>query len=212
MIEMKDAGLSVGRKRLFGGLSFHVADGQVVGVTGGRGCGKSSLIEAFLGLRPLASGFVTVDGEPVLPQTAVLFRGMMAYVPQYVRVGNGAVSDLFDTVAGLRVNDGVERPVKRMLAEWKRLGLAAELYDRMVDDVDDASLRMMMLGVAGMSGRPVVLLDEPTSGLGPVPSRVVADYVRSLAHGGAAVLVATADKEMARACDRILDLDAFNNM
>jgi len=209
MIEFKDASIIVGGRRLFDGLSFHVDGGRVVGVGGSRGSGKTVLVEACLGIRPLASGHVTIDGEPLLPSTVPLFRGMMAYVPQQVRMSVARVSDVFDAVCALRSTDGIERPKKRLLAEWKRLGLSSALYEKPLAEVGDATLRLMMLGAAGMLRRSIVLLDSPTCGLGPEQEEAAAGYVRTLAREGAAVLVTSAGPAMSSVCDETLSLDNF---
>ena len=79
MLEIKDGTLSIGGHQLFSNLSFCTAEGGLTAVTGPHGCGKTSLLRAFLGFQPLDSGYVSVDAEPVLPQTSALFRAGMLY-------------------------------------------------------------------------------------------------------------------------------------
>lgn len=90
MLEIKDGTLSIGGHQLFSNLSFCTAEGGLTAVTGPHGCGKTSLLRAFLGFQPLDSGYVSVDAEPVLPQTSALFRAGMLYVPQDIRLCAGS--------------------------------------------------------------------------------------------------------------------------
>ena len=71
-----------GGAKLFGNLSFVSASGDIVAVTGGTMCGKTSLLLAMLGMRRLTEGWVSVDGEPVLPSTSAYYRHCISWVPQ----------------------------------------------------------------------------------------------------------------------------------
>lgn len=104
MLEIKDGAITVGGKQLFHDLSFCTADGGLTAITGPHGCGKTSLIRAFLGFQPLTSGYVSVDCEAILPLTAALFRVNMLYVPQDLRLCVGSFSELFESLTDLRVN------------------------------------------------------------------------------------------------------------
>lgn len=211
MIELKDGGMAVGMKWLFRGVSFCAKAGQMVGVTGPHGCGKTMLIEAMMGTRPLAEGYVSVDGEPVLAPTAGLFRGMMAYVPQDVRMCCASVADLFDMLTGLYANAEVERPKKHLLAEWRKLGVKGDLYAHALADVDGSTLRLMMLAVAGALHRPIVLMDDPTATMDAERAAKALAYMQSLAQTGAAVVVATADERVLGTCQQVVTLRRNDN-
>lgn len=209
---MKDGGMAVGTKWLFRGVSFCAKEGQMVGVTGPHGCGKTMLVEALLGLRPLVEGFVSVDGEPLLAPTASLFRGMMAYVPQDVRMCCASVADVFDALTSLSANAEVERPKKHLLAEWRKLGVKGDLYSGDLRGLDGSTLRLMMLAVAGAMHRPLVLLDSPTAAMDDAQASRAAAYMASLASAGAAVVVATADERVLGACQRVVTLRRNDNV
>ena len=63
-------------------FSMAAPDSTLTAICGRKGCGKTALIETLMGLRPLAKGYVSVDGELLQPATVVFFRSRMAYVPQ----------------------------------------------------------------------------------------------------------------------------------
>ena len=70
-------------------LSMAVTDGQILGLTGAPGTGKTSLLRAILGFIPVDSGYITIDGELLTPQSAPYFRQHTAYVPQHLSVPEG---------------------------------------------------------------------------------------------------------------------------
>lgn len=206
MLEIKDGAITVGGKQLFHDLSFCTADGGLTAITGPHGCGKTSLIRAFLGFQPLTSGYVSVDCEAILPLTAALFRADMLYVPQDLRLCVGSFSELFESLTDLRVNTDLTYARKKLFYEWKRLALDVALYDKPLEEVGESALRRMMISVAGVVDRKNILLDEPFAGLNSEAQSVVMAYLRSLASSGHIVLLATGDAGLAGMCDRKIEL------
>lgn len=206
MLEIKDGAITVGGKQLFHGLSFCTADGGLTAVIGPHGCGKTSLIRAFLGFQPLTSGYVSVDCEAILPLTAALFRVNMLYVPQDLRLCVGSFSELFESLTDLRVNTDLTYARKKLFYEWKRLALDVALYDKPLEEVGESALRRMMISVAGVVDRKNILLDEPFAGLNSEAQSVVMAYLRSLASSEHTVLLATGDAGLAGMCDRKIEL------
>ena len=84
MLELKDALLEVDGKPLFQRLSLMARDGQLTCITGAHGIGKTLLARVMVGLHPLDSGYVSIDGELLTPLSAPVFRRMTVYLPQPV--------------------------------------------------------------------------------------------------------------------------------
>lgn len=82
MIELKDATLTRNGRLLMDRLSMMAQGGQMTCIVGGKGSGKTALMEVLLGFIPLDSGLVSVDGELLTELSAPTFRRRMAYVPQ----------------------------------------------------------------------------------------------------------------------------------
>ena len=74
-------------------LSATVESGQLVGVSGPQGSGKTALLRAVLGFIPVDSGHISIDGELLTPRSAPWFRKQMAYVPQRLSVPDGYEMD-----------------------------------------------------------------------------------------------------------------------
>lgn len=82
MLELKDASLTLGGKRLFSRLSMMALDGQLTCITGPADCGKTALVRVMLGFQPLDEGLVSINGALLTPLSAGTFRRMMTYIPQ----------------------------------------------------------------------------------------------------------------------------------
>ena len=63
-------------------LSFVVKPGEILAVRGGKGSGKTTLVNVVLGRWPVKKGYVTIDGEQVTVGSAPYFRRGIGYVPQ----------------------------------------------------------------------------------------------------------------------------------
>ncbi len=194
MIEIKDGSIKYGDRVLFMGLSFMVNNGEARAFCVPHGLGKTSLMRAFVGLQPLAEGFVSIDGEPLLPSDVRLFRRFMSYIPQNMEFPLcRQVSDFVKTLFLLRVNEGVEYSKRLLMDEWDVLLLDRELYDKAVSDLSVGQLRRVMMSVAGLLHKPIVVIDEPFMCQDEASSPAIAEWLCRVASDGSSVLVASSD-------------------
>lgn len=84
---------------IISGLSVTINDGQMMGI---QGRGKTTLLRAVMGLLPIDSGHICIDGEVLTPESAPYFRRFMAYVPQHLSVPDGYDKVPTDYVALVR--------------------------------------------------------------------------------------------------------------
>ncbi|KRE42378.1 ABC transporter ATP-binding protein [Knoellia sp. Soil729] len=186
-----------GKREVLPDLSVTVPTGQVVGLLGPSGGGKSTLMRAIVGVQQVRSGEVTVLGEPA---GSPGLRHRVGYVTQAPSV-----------YADLSVRHNL-----RYFAAV--LGAAGGAVDRAIDAVDltshaDAPVRTLSGGqrsrvslAAALVGDPELLvLDEPTVGLDPVLRRDLWELFRRLAHNeGRTLLVSSHVMDEATRCDRLL--------
>jgi ABC-2 type transport system ATP-binding protein/ribosome-dependent ATPase len=172
-------------------LSLQVDPGEVVGLLGANGAGKSTTMRMLLGLLAPTRGDVLIGGEPARK----VDRRVMGYVPQ----GLGLYRDL--TVAeNLRfAASAFGVPVPSIA----NTGLA-EIADVRVSDVSLGLRRRLAFIVARCHDPSVLILDEPTSGVGPLGRARLWETIHETADNGAAVLVSTHYMEEAEECHRVI--------
>jgi zinc/manganese transport system ATP-binding protein len=133
ILELHDAALAYGNRVLWSGLELSVARGEFVAVLGANGSGKTSLLQAVLGLQPLSAGTVLVGGEPAR-------RGsrLIGYVPQQRRI---------DPLTPLRARDVVAQGVDGHRWGIGRPGRRDRLVDAALAAVGASAYRDLPVGV-----------------------------------------------------------------
>ena len=185
-----------GTRVVLNGLDLSVPAGQVVGLLGPSGGGKSTLMRAVVGVQRVAAGSVTVLGKPA---GSAALRRRVGYTTQAPSV----YADLtvrenlryFATVLG-QGRDAVERVVR-----------AVDLTDHAdarVERLSGGQRSRVSLAAALVGDPDVLVLDEPTLGLDPVLRRDLWDLFRAQADRGRTVLVSSHVMDEATRCDRLL--------
>lgn len=177
------------------GVSFTVAAGEIVGLIGLNGAGKTSLIECLAGLAPPDAGAITIAGHA--PGTVAARAASGTLLQQPGLPGRLTVAETLALFAALQG----AAPEPRLA---QRLGLDAIARCR-VDRLSGGQRQRLALALA-MQHRPaVLLLDEPATALDPAMRQDLAALLAEQRAAGAAVLMATHDlAEAASLCDRVL--------
>jgi len=193
-------------KEVVKGISFDVADGEVVCLCGGSGCGKTSILKAVLGYVDY-TGDIILDGVRVTDANTPAMRMRMAYVPQEFVMPHETVRDMIQAIMDLSANVQYRRSETELLEEWKQLGLSPDILEKQSRELSGGQRQRVMLSVSGMLGRRLLLVDEPTSALDSDTTRFVAEYILRLARqNDMAVLAVSHSEVFASMCDRILKL------
>lgn len=171
------------------GLDLEVDSGEVVGLLGANGAGKTTAMRMILGILPPTAGEVLVGGLPV----SRVDRRDIGYVPQ----GLGLYRDL-------TVSENLEFVAEAFGSEPISLSELEGSSDVLVDRVP-LGLRRRVAFAAAQSHQPALLvLDEPTSGVGPLGRARLWEGIHGAAAEGAAILVSTHHMEEAEECDRVV--------
>ncbi|MBL0885536.1 sugar ABC transporter ATP-binding protein [Myceligenerans indicum] len=199
---------------VFHDVSFTVRAGEIVGLAGLVGAGRSEVARAVFGVDPYASGSVRVDGEPLPPGSprAAIGRGL-ALVPEDRRK-QGLVLD--QTVArnvtlairerlsrwGL-VWDGLENAAARTWAS--RLEVKTAALDAETGTLSGGNQQKVVLGKWLASDPKVLIVDEPTRGIDVGTKAEVHRLLSRLAQQGVAVLMISSElPEVLGMADRVL--------
>jgi ABC-type sugar transport system ATPase subunit len=207
-------GVSTGKLR---DVSFDLRAGEVLGVAGGLGSGRSELVRTVGGLSRVHSGEMTLNGRAYLPRSPrqAIDRGV-AVVPEN-RDANGVLPGIsvsgnatISSLGGIRrgkspfVSSVKERRVMGGLVE--RFGIKGRPDDDILT-LSGGNRQKVLLGRAALIEPSVLLMDDPTSGL-DIASRVAMG--RSIqefaAEGGAVIVTSDEFDELLRVCGRLVVL------
>ena len=164
----------LGRPRTFvravDGVSLCLAQGEILGLVGESGCGKSSLARAVVGLLPVASGRIVFDGRDLAGLSAAQMRPLRRRVQMTFQDPGGALDPRMpagEAVAEALVIHGLGGKDRRArVAELlAQVGLPAELYERYPHELSGGQRQRVSLARALAVEPQLLLLDEPLSGL-----------------------------------------------
>lgn len=202
------------RDGVFGPISFALRAGEIVGLYGIIGAGRSELAEALFGLERIDAGTILVDARPVAIRSAAKAlaagiamapedRHARGLVPMLSVATNLSLSALKQfTVAGF-VNRSAERGA--VTSFLKRLLVRAESPSQEVASLSGGNQQKVVLGRSLMPKPRILILDEPTRGIDVVAKAEVHGTIDRLAQEGLAVLLISSElPEILGMSDRIL--------
>lgn len=191
---------SFGATRALRGLDLEVSGGEIVGLLGPDGAGKTTSIRLIAGLADPDGGQVRVCGLD--PRTDAV-RERLGLMPQrYSLYGDLSVGEnlrFFRKMAGLSEAEAQPR-ISRLLA----LTRLAPFVDRPADKLSGGMYKKLALACALLHEPEVLLLDEPTNGVDPVSRRELWDLLTEFAERGMAILVTTPAMDEAERCHRVV--------
>ncbi|MBM7790837.1 ABC transporter ATP-binding protein [Tenggerimyces flavus] len=189
VLEARDVRRRFGDVQALDGFDLRIDAGEIVGLVGHNGAGKTTFVEIVAGLTKADSGTVKVDGIDTAARS-VQVRERVGLAPQeislYISLTVRENLRLFAGLAGLRG--------KRMSAAIDETSAALgleEVIDRQVGYLSGGQKRRTQAATALIHRPRLLLLDEPTAGADPGTRRALLQLVRQCAADGAAVCYTT---------------------
>ncbi len=196
----------VGLFRYFGAfaavknVSFSVSKGEIFGLLGANGAGKSTTFRMLCGLLPASSGTLTVAGVDLRKASA---RARIGYVSQKFSL-YGALS-VRQNLAFFASAYGLDNQRKKSRMAWALEEFELNDYAPMnAGNLPLGYKQRLALACALMHEPDILFLDEPTSGVDPLARREFWMRLNALAAGGTTCLVTTHFMEEAEYCDRLV--------
>jgi urea transport system ATP-binding protein len=205
MLKVSNLNVSYGDSRVIHDVSFEVGANAAVAIVGRNGMGKSTLLKSLIGMVPVASGSITLDGKELsnLPSFRRVQAGM-AYVPQG-RMIFPLLSVEENILSGLETGryDGVPAFIYEFFPVLK------EMAQRKAGNLSGGQQQQLAIARALVSKPSVLVLDEPTEGIQPSIIKEIAQSLNRLRKElGIAVLVSEQVLSFAmEVADDILVLD-----
>ena len=190
LVLVEDVHTYYGKSHILNGVSLSVGPGEVVGLLGRNGVGKSTTLKTIMGLVAPSQGKVLFEGKPIggLPAHKIARMGI-AYVPEDRRIFK-----LLTVMENLRT--GLDRGGVSEARKQELLGKLFEYFPRLAERRNQAGgtlsggeQQMLAIARAMMLEPKIILLDEPTEGLMPRMVSQIREIVHVLHREGVAILL-----------------------
>jgi ABC-2 type transport system ATP-binding protein len=186
------------------GVDLDVRRGEVLGILGPGGAGKTTTLEMIEGLRKPDAGEIEVAGYDVLRERNEM-KGILGVMPRTTAISSSrTLTSVVRHYADLRSVDVPPESVRGLL---ETVALAVVAAHR-IGEITDGQRRRLWLALALVDDPRILLLDDPVAGLGSRERQEFRRVVRRIQEAGKTVIVTTRNvEEAAKLCDRIALID-----
>jgi branched-chain amino acid transport system ATP-binding protein len=190
LVQLDELHTYYGKSHILHGVSLQVGRGEVVGLLGRNGVGKTTTLKTIIGLVSPAQGRIVYQGRPITnTATHRLARLGIAYVPEERRIFR-----LLTVIENLRTGldrDGVSETRKRELLDkvFAYFPVLAERRNQAGGTLSGGEQQMLAIARAMMLEPKIILLDEPTEGLMPRMVSQIHQIIDALHRDGVAILL-----------------------
>jgi branched-chain amino acid transport system ATP-binding protein len=187
-------------------VSLEVPAGALAALVGRNGAGKTTTLKSIMGIMPVSSGVIQLDGADLLQAPA----------HRRARLGIGYVPEDRRLIGPLTVEDNIWMPAwaskleggqARLTYIYRKMPEVAELARRRAATLSGGQQKMVALARALMSGTKLLLLDEPFEGLSPALGAKLAETIRELQRDGLSVLIAESDVKRLGAVETVYTIE-----
>jgi len=196
MLDVRDLHVYYGEIHALKGISFRVAQGEIVTLLGNNGAGKTTTLKTLSGLLAPRRGDVLLDGASLAgaPPHGIVLKGM-THVPEGRRIFNRlTVLENIEMGAYTRSDRGIAEDMERVFAIFPRL---KERRAQVAGTLSGGEQQMLAIGRALMAKPRLLLLDEPSMGLAPVLVEQIFETVQAINRQGVTILLVEQNAAMA---------------
>lgn len=201
MLEVRGLHVDIGAIEILRDVALELQTGQMVGLIGRNGAGKTTFLRALMGLLKSRAGEMDFDGVDLVktpPQRRAALG--MGYMPEDRKL-----------VPNLTVEENIKTPVWSVgIPDWQQrlewvYGLipeAREFRDRPSTSLSGGQQKLVALARALLVGKSMLLLDEPSEGIAPALAKRMSDILADLKSEGVSILIAESNTQH---CAHLLD-------
>lgn len=199
IVEVRNFRMEFGGRTVIKDLNFEVRRGEIFGLLGSNGSGKTTTIRALLGFYTPTGGELLVDGKKYQPEDASVTVG---YLPE--ERGLYRKESVIDTMVYFGEMKGISDPRGWSMKYLDRVGLL-DKFNEKVEKLSGGQQQKIQLGITIMGNPKLLILDEPTKGFDPMNRKLLMEIIEELHKKGSAIIMITHYMdEVERLCDRAL--------
>jgi PrtD family type I secretion system ABC transporter len=207
-LTLENVGLDIQDTRILDGISFHLDPGEVMGLVGPNGEGKTSLCRLILGMWAPSRGTVALDGHDVATLDSDALGRFLGYLPQNVELFSGTVSENIarmgpvdeSAVVAAAMQAGAHETILELIQGYDtEIGESGQ-------NISGGQRQRVGLARALYKNPRLVILDEPDSNLDDAGEAALAKALLHLKQAGTTTIMITHKPSLLQAVDKILIL------
>lgn len=182
MIEIQNINKKFGKLEVLKNVNLTCNKGECIALIGPNGCGKTTLIKAFLGMVLPDKGMIMFNGNSIFKQ--YLYRENIGYMPQIGRYPDTmTIGQIIEMIKKIRntTNDLDEELLHAFELE--------KMYDKQMRTLSGGTTQKVSATLAFLFNPDVLILDEPTAGLDPLASEILKDKIIKEKEKGKLILI-----------------------
>jgi len=189
IIEVHDLSVAYERKPVLWDVDLSLPEGKLIGIIGPNGAGKSTLLKAIMGLLPLNSGYIQINGKPLEEM-----RHKISYVPQRESVDWDFPTSVYEVVMMGRYGQlGLfNRPKKAdkeiVMDSLRKVGME-EFKERQISQLSGGQQQRVFLARALAQQADIYFMDEPFQGVDASTEIAIINILKALRKAGKTVIV-----------------------
>lgn len=197
MIQVDIKERKIKNKVILKDINFKISKGEIIGLVGENGAGKSSTMKAITGLTKNFKGSITYNNKPVEQNLAV--SSFIEY-PKFIDNLTGKENiDYFSTLANRKISSNL----KDLMSAW---GLDKHLNNK-AKNYSLGTKQKLGLIITLLFNRPFYVIDEPTNGMDDDSRRHLFDYLKLLKSQNIGILISSHNlNDVNEICDRIIKI------
>lgn len=209
MITIKDLCKTYGKGnavvKALDGVNLTISDGEFIAVIGKSGSGKTTLLNLIGGLDTATSGNIIFDNEDI---TKMKDRVLADFRLRKI----GFVFQFFDLIPELTAQENIVLPLrlaKKKAPDWQSIAKQLHIEDKLKSypsELSGGQQQRVAIARALINNPKLILADEPTGALDSKTAAEIMELFRELNKDGHTVIIVTHDLEIAKQCDRIIEI------
>lgn len=191
-LELRNLSCGYGQRKVVDSISLSMNTGEVIGLLGANGCGKTTLIKTILGLLPVQGGEVLLDGKNIKNWTSARIARVIGYIPQmHTPPFPFQVVDVVLMGRTAHINPFASPSSKDVKIAEQALEMLSISYlrDRIYTEISGGERQLVLIARALAQEPRILIMDEPTASLDFGNQIKVLCHVKQLAGMNIAVLM-----------------------